>query len=285
MSPGFQDPYMDPGALVLRNKLGLTDRAALAQAEEKFARLRSQELAVKGVTGNFDVDHFASVHGFLFQDIYSWAGHCRTVNIFKGGTTFEKASRITAALSGIHQSLAAEGYLQGLGRTEFAQRLAFYYGLWNAVHPFREGNGRTTRVVMGQLAAQAGWILDISRIENGQGQWDQASKLSFNGDLGMVTEVLTHAVRDPRALVFERMSRDKALAIFPDLASAFTAHDACHDVAARGGMKGRALEVFDQSMRRELSRRLDDGIRSFSEQQLIQQFGSTRKINAPKLKR
>lgn len=285
MNSGFQDPYMDPGSLVLRNKLGLTDRAVLAEVEEKFARLRSQELAAQGVTGNFDLDHFASVHGFLFQDIYSWAGHCRTVNIFKGGTTFEKASRIPNALTGIHQSLAAERYLQGLSRVEFARRLAFYYRLWNAVHPFREGNGRTTRMVMGQLAAQAGWILDITRIENGQGQWDQASKQSFNGDLALVTEVLIHAVRDPRALAFERMPRDKALAIFPDLASAFAAHESCLDVAARGGMKGRALEVFDHSMRRELSRRLDDGIRSFSEQLLMQQLVASRKINAPQLKR
>ena len=119
-------------------------------------------------------------------------------------------------------------------------------------------------MLMGQLAAQSGWLLDITRIDNRQGQWNEASKLSFEGDLTRVTEVFTHAVRDPRAVVFERVERDRALRIYPDLASAFVAHDAGREAAVKSGMKGTALEIFDKALRRELSRGLDDGVRQFS---------------------
>ena len=260
---------MDPGSRVLRNKFGLTDPIELALAEEKFSRLRSQELTSQGVTGTFDLAHFGSIHGFLFQDVYTWAGQVRTVNISKGGTTFEKASRIPAALDGIHRSLKEENYLQGLGRVEFAQRLANYYGLWNAVHPFREGNGRSTRMLMGQLAAHSGWLLDVTRIDNREGQWNEASRLSFQGDLTRVTEVLIHAVRDPRAVVFERVERDRALRLYPDLESAFVAHGAGREAAVKAGMKGTALEIFDRALRRELARGLDDGVRQFSPTDLV----------------
>lgn len=282
MNSGFQDPYMDPGASVLRNKLGLTDRTELALAEEKFSRLRTQELAMKGVTGVFDLDHFASVHAYLFQDVYSWAGQVRTINIAKGGTTFEKSSRIPAALDGIHQSLKSENFLKNLERVEFARRLAHYYKLWNAVHPFREGNGRSTRMMMGQLASNAGWILDVTRIDNREGQWNEASKRSFNGDLSKVTEVLTHAVRDPRSVVFEHAERAFALRLFPDLDQAFAASDTCRAVAIQGGMTGKALDVFCRTITRELCNRLDAGVRRFSPADFAPAAGPVPKPSAPK---
>lgn len=284
MSEGFQDPYMDLGATVLRNKLGITDRYELSLSEEMFARLRSQELAAKGVTGSFDLEHFKSIHQYLFQDVYEWAGEPRIIDISKGGTIFEKCTRIAAATDGIQRSLESENYLKDLSRPEFAKRLASYYKMWNAVHPFREGNGRSTRMMMGQLAANAGWMLDVQRIENIDGQWNEASKRSFNGDLSMVTEVLLHAVRDPRAVLFERADREVALRIYPDLEAAYQTLDAVKDAAMKVGLKDKTLDVFLKATVLELGKRLDDGVRTFDPQQVARPSLSPVKAVVPKIR-
>lgn len=263
MSKGFQDPYMEPGATVLRNKLGITDRYTLSIREEEFARLRTQELAAEGVTGRFDLEHFSSIHGYIFQDIYEWAGQPRTVNIGKGGTFFARASRIDTEMAEITRSLESENHLKDLSRPDFAKRLAHYYALWNAVHPFREGNGRSTRMIMGQLAANAGHMLDVQRIENGEGQWNEASKRSFNGDLSLVTKVLTHAVRDPRAVLFERAERETALRIYPDLEPVYKALDVATATASSAGMSSKALITFVNALKVEFGKRIDGGLKIF----------------------
>lgn len=244
MNSGFEDPYVIPGTNVLINKLNLTDNFELSIQEERLSKRRANELASQGITGEFDLEHFKSIHQHLFQDVYDWAGETRVVNISKGGTIFESASRISAAVYGIHRVLEQENFLMDLERREFAQGLAKFYKMWNAVHPFREGNGRSTRMLMGQLAANAGWMLDVQRIENGEGQWNEASKRSFEGDLSLVTNVLEHAVRDPRAVLFERADRRDALRIYPDLEGAFKALDVVQKSLQDQGMTPMKQDIF-----------------------------------------
>jgi fido (protein-threonine AMPylation protein) len=279
-----KEPYMDLDATVRRNKLGITDRCELALSEEKFARLRSIELASQGVTGNFDLAHFKCVHQYLFQDVYEWAGETRIIDIDKGSTVFEKASLIAATIEGIQRNLETKNYLKDLTRPEFAKHLAQYYKMWCAVHPFREGIRRSTWIMLGQLSANAGWLLDIQRMENGNDQWDEASKRSFNGDVSMVTSVLTHAVRDPRAVLFEHAERDIALRIYPDLAGAYNALDAISAAVISGGMKGRPLDLFMKTITLELGKRLDDGVRTFDPQRVSKAVVPLIKAAAPKLK-
>ncbi len=263
MNSGFQDPYLIPGTNVLINKLNLTDNYELSIQEERLSKRRANELAAQGITGEFDLDHFKSIHQYLFQDVYDWAGETRVVNISKGGTVFESASRIGAATYGIHRVLEQENFLVDLERVEFAEGLAKFYKMWNAVHPFREGNGRATRMLMGQLAANAGWMLDVQRIENGDGQWNEASKRSFNGDLALVAKVFEHAVRDPRAVLFERAEREAALRIYPDLEGAFKALDTVQKTLQDRGMTPEKQDIFMKTFKNQIGTKLDAGVRHF----------------------
>lgn len=263
MSSGFEDPYVIPGTNVLINKLNLTDNFELSIQEERLSKRRANELASQGITGEFDLEHFKSIHQHLFQDVYDWAGETRVVNISKDGTIFESASRIGAAVYGIHRVLEQENFLKDLERRDFAQGLAKFYKMWNAVHPFREGNGRSTRMLMGQLAANAGWMLDVQRIENGDGQWNEASKRSFQGDLSLVTKVLEHAVRDPRSVLFERADRRDALRIYPDLEGAFKALDMVQKSLQDQGLAPVKQDIFMKTFKSQIGNKLDDGVRQF----------------------
>ena len=90
-------------------------------------------------------------------------------------------------------ALAGEKLLHGLGRAAFVERLAEHYADWNALHPFRDGNGRTTREFFRQLAQQVGYELDLTKIE--RQAWIEASARSFDGDMKLLRDMLAAAVR------------------------------------------------------------------------------------------
>jgi cell filamentation protein len=112
--PENSDPYLYPGTDVLRNLANLRDPVTSAAFEANATASRLIELAAAGVSGGFDVPHLKAIHRHLFQDVYSWAGDFRTVNISKGGHLFGAASFLEAALTGVLSKLAREGDLLGL---------------------------------------------------------------------------------------------------------------------------------------------------------------------------
>jgi cell filamentation protein len=126
------------------------------------------ELHAVPLKGRFDVAHMKAIHRYIFQDIFSWAGEFRTVNISKGGHLFGVAAFIEPALDGLLRKLAAEHQLKGVDGPTFARRSGFYMGELNAIHPFREGNGRTQREFIRQLAVHAGFTIDWSRVTREQ---------------------------------------------------------------------------------------------------------------------
>jgi cell filamentation protein len=90
----------------------------------------------------------------------------RTVEIGKGGTPFAQSAYIESEAKHLSASLAAEKYLRGLDKPRFVERLTHYHADLNALHLFREGNGRSTRELVAQLAREAGYEFDQTRIEN-----------------------------------------------------------------------------------------------------------------------
>lgn len=135
----------------------------------------------KPTRGKFDALHLKALHGHIFQDVFDWAGQFRTVNISKGGHLFGAAAVIAMSLHGILEKLPRENFLRSLDREVFAQRCGWYFGEINAIHPFREGNGRTQREFLRQLAAQAGYSLDWRRVT--RDTMIEASRESFaSGD-------------------------------------------------------------------------------------------------------
>ena len=152
------DPYIYAGSSVLKNRLGLTDRAALDAAERQLIRTR----AVDGVpTGDFDLAHLQAIHRHLFQDVYDWAGEIRTVEISKGGHLFIFRQFIASGMADIHRRLVVGGFFSGLSLEDFAAKAGSILGDVNYVHPFREGNGRTQLHYLKQLCGRAGHPLDL----------------------------------------------------------------------------------------------------------------------------
>jgi len=114
--------------------------------------------------GEYNLAHLQSFHRELFQDVYSWAGQLRTVDIAKNGLRFGNWKFVDEQVSAVRANLEDDDWLAGLRRETFVLKLAFYYGEINAVHPFREGNGRAQRAFLRQLSASAGWHLDWSEL-------------------------------------------------------------------------------------------------------------------------
>ena len=120
--------------------------------------------------GKFDIGHLRKIHWYLFRDIFPWAGELRQTRMSKPGSAeFAHPQFIQSYLDALFTELKSEQHLRALSREKFAERASYYWGELNAVHPFREGNGRTQREFLRQLAAQAGhhvsWA-NLQEIEN-----------------------------------------------------------------------------------------------------------------------
>jgi cell filamentation protein len=174
------DPYVYPGTSVLRNLAGLQDADALADHEAQASTLRLAQLAALRLEGAYDVAHLQEFHHFIFQDIYSWAGELRSVPLAKPGSMFALPEHIEGYATEVLRQLNDERHLQDLPRDEFAGRLTHYYAEINAVHPFREGNGRAQRAFLRQLALDAGHTLAWEHLDSKA--LVHASQRSLQGD-------------------------------------------------------------------------------------------------------
>jgi cell filamentation protein len=193
MYEGNEDPYLEPGTDVLRNRLGIRDAARLEAVEYELTSIRAQQ----GVpVGRLDYAHYKSIHRHLFQDVYSWAGKPRTVNIAKGGSPFCRVEFIDSQMNKLLGELRAEKFLAGLDFPAVAQRAAHYLIEINAIHPFREGNGRTQHTFLALLLERAGFPRDFSRID--AKKLLQAAIAGFDGDENPMTEVILNLPPRPR---------------------------------------------------------------------------------------
>lgn len=182
------DPYLDPASGVLKNRLGITDPATLEEIEASLVATRSFELSRTPLKGGFDLAHLEAIHRPLFGDVYEWAGELRTVDINKGGTQFGHHAYLATAAAEVFQKLAGEKHLAGLAPAMFSERAAWYLGELNALHPFREGNGRAQREFMSHLAHANGYYIAWEDVK--PTDMLQASVDSFKGDLTKLTALI-----------------------------------------------------------------------------------------------
>lgn len=141
--------------LTIENKLGITDSAELARAEEKLSKKKAMELFVSGKLDSLQAGTFFSlseIHRELFSDIYDFAGQLRTVNIAKGNFRFAPVMYLEAAIKNI----------EAMPQSDFDEIIEKYVEM-NIAHPFREGNGRSTRIWLDQmLKKEIGMVVDWS---------------------------------------------------------------------------------------------------------------------------
>jgi cell filamentation protein len=187
-----EDPYSDPVTGVLYNKLGLGTAAGLEAAEREITHAALILVDESPVSPSYDLPHLREIHKRIFGDIYEWAGQIRTVAIAKGAM-FCLPQYIDSSAAVIFGELHDEDCLRGLRRYAFVGRLAHYLGEVNALHPFREGNGRAQRAFFGQLARDAGFTLAWQHLDPVRNV--EASAAIMRGDPEPMREMLDALTR------------------------------------------------------------------------------------------
>lgn len=154
-----------PGTTILINKLDIQNQADLDAVEGTIVPAKAALWESNLLLESFDFAHYCAIHHFLFEDLYEWAGKPRTVDISKKGTAFCPAAQIESTAVAIFTRLAKQHYFMGLDKAHFISAIVDFYERTNELHPFREGNGRTQRVFLSQLARHAGYVLDFGRVD------------------------------------------------------------------------------------------------------------------------
>ena len=144
--------------MALKNKLGLTDSAELAREEERISKKKAVALFENGVIDTLPAGKFSTlqmIHKYLFEDIYDFAGKLRTVNLAKGNFRFAPLMYLEAALANIDK----------MPQSTFDEIIEKYVEM-NIAHPFREGNGRSTRIWLDHiLKTEIGKVVDWSKVD------------------------------------------------------------------------------------------------------------------------
>lgn len=174
----FDDPYCYPSSEVLRNLADLRDEALLDSFEIEMTFLRSTEPLPEG---NFDFEHYKAIHHHLFQDVYGWAGQCRTVRISKGGNAFCYPEHIDNQAAAVFRMLNRPAFQGQSNLSDFVAAAADFLAELNAIHCFRDGNGRSQLAFMYLVGQRAGFPFNFEGVQ--RDTFLPAMIASFNGDL------------------------------------------------------------------------------------------------------
>ena len=144
--------------MALENKLNITDSAELAREEERISKKKAVELYDKGLLDGLEAGKFSAlafIHKYLFDEIYDFAGIIRDVNIAKGGFRFAPVMYLDGALQ----------HVSDMPQATFEEIVEKYVEM-NIAHPFREGNGRATRIWLDLiLKKELGMVIDWSKVD------------------------------------------------------------------------------------------------------------------------
>ncbi len=185
----FADPYCYKGSFVLKNKAGIRGADRLQEFEVEMTSLRSLEVRPKG---KFGPAHYRAFHRHLFGDVYAWAGRYRTVRTSKGGNVFCYPEHIASQMDKLFVRLQRAPFTGGESTKEFVAGAASFLAELNALHPFREGNGRTQLSFIHTLSVRAGHELNLDQIRHRQ--FLSAMIRSFDGDLAPLERELRQMV-------------------------------------------------------------------------------------------
>lgn len=183
----YPETITENGDGVLRNLAGIRDPALAKNYEYWMTSMRQVQLDLgrAEVPHTYDVDHLRAIHRHLFQDVYDWAGEFRTVDMAKAGKAFARVGerQFDQYLEDVTQHIAETPWPK-LDQEQFAQAMAETFAPLNQAHPFREGNGRSTKVFLEHVAEQSRFTLnydDVTSLE-----WKLRSQSSRPMDDGIV---------------------------------------------------------------------------------------------------
>lgn len=183
----IDDPYCHAGSRVLLNKRGITSAIELEEFETAMVALRGRQPLP---TGKADPAHYQAIHRHLFQDVYDWAGEYRSIRIAKGQSMFCFPDHIVGQMDALFPRLHGAFFLPGGERSDFVNAAADFLAELNAIHPFREGNGRTQLTFLFLLGLRADHPLDMTRIR--PDAMLAAMVASFEGELAALEREVGH---------------------------------------------------------------------------------------------
>ena len=186
------DYYCLPNSSVLKNKLGIEDEQELEKAEREVTGLKAVQFSQNPFSGELDFSYVKRLHKWLFEDIYEWAGEIRRIDISKGNI-FCQHDLIEVNAEALMNELKNEDYLASKTKEEMIERLAYYLGDLNSIHPFREGNGRVQRLFIIELASRAGYELDFSKVT--PKEMIKASDKAFNHNYSALEAIISRTLK------------------------------------------------------------------------------------------
>jgi len=184
--------YTDPKTGILKNLADITDPDVLLFFESGAVAKRIQELYEKPIKIKGS-DSLLSIHKHLFQDVYSWAGERRRVEISKGGKQFFPTTHFDNAFRFIDTLVSDYKNITKTDKLHIAKKLAEILDNVNYLHPFREGNGRTQREFLRLLALEKGLTLNLNPPDN-KNVHDQYMRGTINSDLKTLTKLILELI-------------------------------------------------------------------------------------------
>lgn len=189
---GYDEMSNYPGTKCLVNYFNIKDRSRLRQVENLIVSVRTAELFVKPIKGRMGFDYLKEVHAHLFGDIYPSAGQVRTGQASKKHD-FCRAEHIEGYASELFSRLEKDDYLRHVADIEdFVNDLAFYMGEAEALHPFKDGNGRAERFFFNKIAEDAGYHLDWKNADSDR--MLEAGMAAVDGDYQGLGSVLQEII-------------------------------------------------------------------------------------------
>ncbi len=184
------DPSCYPGTSTLINLLNIQDANELEDAERDITLLNATEIEFSPPP--YNLDYLCKIHKTLFQDIYAWAGEVRDIDISKENTRFCNVNRVIPEAEKLFSKLAQLDYLENTERSSLIQLIAEYYGEINMLHPFREGNGRTQRILFEHLIINTGHKISWSNIT--REDWLKANIASVYCDYSLLESIFDNCI-------------------------------------------------------------------------------------------
>lgn len=273
MIPGDTAHYS--GTQTLANKYGIRDAEQLRKIEYRLSHVREVQARMQPIEGKFDLDHLQRIHQHLFQDLYDWAGQLRTIDFAKRSQTTGLVSQFMPAVvidikgQDLAKYIADRNNLKGLTKKDFVEAITEVHTRLNELHPFREGNGRSARVFLAQLAKEAGYNLDMTAIQ--KDRWSLASQRAMTqidpakpqsapiaGNQADMRKIFQDAVRPTLAHAFVTEAREAAVKQYPELARAYARLDAIEKFVST--LPGRDPKVLMEAERGRIVKKLQEGI-------------------------
>ena len=154
-----------PDTTILINKLNIKNEKTLQETERILATQRQLELQDRLVFDIVNFEFYKSLHGYIFQDIYEWAGQTRSINISKKGTSFCPVDNINSVGNAIFNKLNEKQLYKHMPFEQMIDEATDLYDTLNILHPFREGNGRTERLFFSELMKHIGYEIDFNKCD------------------------------------------------------------------------------------------------------------------------